>query len=111
MNTYKFVIFSSIIVLVVGASLVLFTALTHPDSIILWRPVLQLSAPAFILVGMLFYGKNLSSRILGKVLILFFLGALVATALHLMPALVLFPIIIALVGMYFGLGTKSAYQE
>jgi hypothetical protein len=109
MNTYRFVFVASIIVLVAGASLALFTALTHPGSIILWRPVLQLSSPAFILVGILFYSKNLRSRILVKVLVLFLLGALVATTLHLLPALVLFPIIIALVGMYFGLGTKSAY--
>jgi hypothetical protein len=109
MNTYRFVLVTSIIVLVAGGSLVLFTALIHPDSIILWRPVLQLSSPAFILVGILFYGKNLPSRILAKVLVLFLLGSIVATALHLMPALVLFPIIVALAGMYFGLGTKSAY--
>ena len=109
MNTYRFVLVASIIVLVAGGSLVLFTAFTHPDSIILWRPVLQLSAPAFILVGILFFGKNLPSRILVKVLVLFLLGSFVATALHLMPALDLFPIIIALAGMYFGLGTKPAY--
>jgi hypothetical protein len=107
LKIYQFVLFASILVLLAGASLVGYTILSHPDSIIHWLPVIQLSAPAFILLGVFYFGNKLPQGAFKVLLLFLFMGFLIAIALRVMPIILAFPVFIALTGMYIGFTSRQ----
>ena len=100
MKVYKFVAYSSLVVVLLTAILFASLPFRFPNAIIFWRPIIRFSVPAIILVGLLFVKLIMPLKTFRIVLAILLMLSIIATLLGWMAYIILGIFLIALGALY-----------
>ncbi len=109
MKMYRKVLIASIIVYVLGVAFVSLSVIFVPDTIFKWKATLQVSAPAVVLIGLLYARQKLEWDQYKYLIFSFGAASLTAVLFRVIPAGVFILTLLALSGMY--LSSSPDFRE
>lgn len=109
MRIYRKVLIASIIVYVLGVAFVSLSAIFVPNTIFKWKATLQVSAPAVVLIGLLYARQKLEWDQYKYLIFGFGAVSLIAVLFRVIPAGVFILTLLALGGVY--LSSSPDFKE
>ena len=111
MKIYKITSYTSLGVILLLAISIVTLPMRFPDSIIFWKPIVIFSAPAIVLVGLLFLKPIMSLKTFRLLLFILAILSTITTIIGWMAFIILAVFLLSLGVLYFAGGENLSKQS